>query len=243
MSSHPQRPLFTSPELGSIHAILIAHPSKRLYAHPLEWKEQLQYLSYQLHPTILSFNREIVEDEAISSLESDEIQDSFFVVQNRRYTKQRDEHMHNSVARLYKMATGSQPQRFGSIRTCYCYIANSRLQSLRLAFRYNGHKVAYIHLPLAFCNYQSIQNEAWAWAFIDSSSLWKQRIDFHSRRARSFSYAERAIEAIEDLPIDPLYIAILIALAQGSRAAGLPTASKRPQKVHGQYNIFVRLKY
>ncbi|TVY59376.1 hypothetical protein LSUE1_G010186, partial [Lachnellula suecica] len=57
------------------------------------------------------------------------------------------------------------------------------------------------------------------------------RTEFHCRRERSYSYATRAIEAIKDLPIDPLYVAILIALAQGSRTAGLPTASKRPQKI------------
>jgi hypothetical protein len=47
------------PEEGSIHAILVANPSKRLYAHLIEWTpEHLDLLSCELHPLMSWFGRE-----------------------------------------------------------------------------------------------------------------------------------------------------------------------------------------
>ncbi|KAH8586485.1 hypothetical protein B0O99DRAFT_602445 [Bisporella sp. PMI_857] len=219
MSSHPQSSLFTSPERGSIHAILVANPSRRLYTHPLEWKEQLEHLSCELHPPALSLDHEIVGDEAMQNVplthgsDWNDIRGAVIEVQDCRKRKSRDEQMRSLFAKLSAVATGSQ------------------LQSNNLAFQYDGRTVAEIRLPLVFCDQQPSQDPAWAWAYTDGTWSSEQRYNFHSRRKRSFSYATRAVQDIKDLPLDPLYVAILIALAQKSRGAKPPCAFKTPQKV------------
>jgi len=48
---------------------------------------------------------------------------------------------------------------------------------------------------------------------------------------KSPSYITQAIQAIRDLPLDPLYVSILVALAQRSRATASSHTPARPQKV------------
>ena len=120
MSTHPQSSLFTPPERGSIHAILVANPSRRLYTHPLEWKEQLEHLSCELHPHALSLDHEIVGDKAMQNVplthDSDwnDIRGAVIEVQHCRKRKSRDEQMRSLFAKLSAVATGSQLQRSAS---------------------------------------------------------------------------------------------------------------------------------
>ncbi|KAH6667393.1 hypothetical protein B0J14DRAFT_658843 [Halenospora varia] len=143
--------------------------------------------------------------------EWNDIRGAVLEVQDCRKRKSRDEQMRNLFAKLSAAATGSQ------------------LQSDYLAFQYDGRTVAEIRLPLVFCDQQSTQDPAWA--YLDGTWSSEQRYNFHSRRKRSFSYATRAVQDVKDLPLDPLYVAILIALAQKSRGARPPRASKTSQKV------------
>ncbi|KAF8855839.1 hypothetical protein BDZ45DRAFT_692215 [Acephala macrosclerotiorum] len=217
MPSHPQNSRFSPPKRGSIHAILVSNPSKRLYTNPLEWKEQLEHLSCELHPPALSLDHKIVGDEAMQNVflthgsEWNDIRGAVIEIQDCRKRKSRDEQMRNLFAKLSAAATGLQ------------------LQSDYVPFQYDGRTVAEIRLPLVFCDQQSTQDLAWA--YIDGTWSSEQRYNFHSRRKRSFSYATRAVHDVKDLPLDPLYVAILIALAQKSRGTRPPRASKTPEKV------------
>lgn len=120
MSSHPQSSLHPPPERGSIHAILVANPSRRLYTHPLEWKEQLEYLSYKLHPPSLSLDHKIVGDEAMQNVppphgsEWNDIRGAVIEIQDCRKRRSRDEQMRSLFAKLSAAATRSQLQRYAS---------------------------------------------------------------------------------------------------------------------------------
>jgi hypothetical protein len=106
-----------------------------------------------------------------------------------------------------------------------------------LPFRYNSRTVAEIHLPLVFSTQRA------AWAYVDGAWSWDKRYQFHRCRQRSYSYTTRAINAVENLPLDPLYVAILIALAQRAREVTLPSTlhahKVSTEVIHGLLSLLI----
>lgn len=106
-----------------------------------------------------------------------------------------------------------------------------------MELQYDGRTVAHISIPLVFFDHKSQENVAWA--YVDETMLEEVRHDFLNRYKRTSiherilvtSFAKKAIKRIEALPIDPLYIAIMISLAQKIKRAHVTRPSDGPQKV------------
>jgi len=118
MSSNTHSSPYPLPEKGSIRATLLANSTKRLYTHPLEWKaEQLEHLSFELHPLTLSLDHKI-RDESVPvsplprGLKWNDVRGAVADIQDYRKKGERDKQMRRLVAKLYTATTGSQLQRW-----------------------------------------------------------------------------------------------------------------------------------
>lgn len=107
-------------------------------------------------------------------------------------------------------------------------IANTLVYSGVLSLHVNFHVAAKVYMPLMFCNEQADQR--YVWAYIDGGSCKRQRYNYY-RRKREYEQVMERMRDVKGLPLDPLYAAIIIALAQKARGRGGTSNSNGPLKV------------
>ncbi|KAL5331121.1 hypothetical protein ACEPPN_000650 [Leptodophora sp. 'Broadleaf-Isolate-01'] len=151
---------------------------------------------------------------------SDDARGVAMLVQSCRTKKARDEHMRTLFASLAFAATPTP----------------SKPRSYPLTFFYNRRPVVRLGSPLLlFCDEQLLRNPAWA--YVDETWSSERRFSFYEkqRRNRSFARAARATLEARDSLLDPLYVAIFIALAQRLRETRQPSEPGMSQTI----SIFV----
>ncbi|KFY86667.1 hypothetical protein V500_07481 [Pseudogymnoascus sp. VKM F-4518 (FW-2643)] len=219
MNSYSKCSCYPHPENGSIRAILVANSTTRLYTHPLEWKaSHLENLSFRLHHLPRHLEPRNVAEPIPTfpfrpELQWKDVCGAVADIQTCRRRPERDDQMRNLVAELATAMTGT------------------RIQNGHLAFEYARRPEAEISLPLIFSNQQQPTSSP-VWAYIDETDSFRQRRDFHRKRKRPFRHITRALQEPRTLSIDPLYVAILIALGQKARGARESGVSKIPQEVY-----------
>lgn len=118
------------------------------------------------------------------------------------------------------------------IRSTLLNDADGFLWSYPLTFFYNRRPVVRLGSPLLlFCDEQLLRNPAWA--YVDETWSSERRFSFYEkqRRNRSFARAARATLEARDSLLDPLYVAIFIALAQRLRETRQPSEPGMSQTV------------
>jgi hypothetical protein len=141
--------------------------------------------------------------------------------------------MRQLVARLCKATTGLLMQMCVPSTFLYSFPGVHKIKTSAncccsgpVPFRYISQTVANLYTPFHFNNKQAGQR--CIWAYIDRDWCAEERRGFHSRRKRPVSRGWRAVQNANSLCLDPLYIAILIALAQKPTGA---TRDKEPLRV------------
>ncbi|KFY87708.1 hypothetical protein V500_06808 [Pseudogymnoascus sp. VKM F-4518 (FW-2643)] len=217
MNSNSKRPRYPHPENGSIRAILLENPSTRLYIHPLAWNaSHLENLSLVLHHLPPHLEPKNVDEPVPDIL-------SRSIYKWTGFCKE--------IAGI--QACESRSERDQLMGYLVRDLALTVVLRGYLAFQYARVSVAKISLPLIFENRQQPTSSP-VWAYIDQATYSSQRRGFHRRRKRPYNYVTRLIQEAKALPIDPLYVAILIALGQEAREARGTRESgilKIPQKV------------
>lgn len=187
-----------SPAPGSLRAIIVKNNQTRLYTHPLLWnKVHLEYLNYKLSEPNVKINNandaEIQDEESTDSL--------WFSTLNlhRSIIDKRDKETGRLV---YKAAEATQ--------------LDHSLRSSSLPFQFNQFIVAQIRPPLiAWINTaQEKESRIPIWAYIDGTWSSGARRERFSRYSRTSLRAQKIINGITTLDLDPLYISVLIAMAQ-----------------------------
>ncbi|KAF4629210.1 hypothetical protein G7Y89_g8944 [Cudoniella acicularis] len=177
------------PEPGSLRSIIVQNPRLRLYTNPLEWTtDHLERLSYQLH--VLTPDNE--DSEEVPQPYTHHWAEALAAANSTRRCRKkhnRDEDMRLVVQRL-SLEAG--------------------LKSTTISIRYNKHSVASILLPFLFHKVPGSPS----WAYLDEDWTADRRHERNDIHKRPFRCGARFIEQIRGCPIDPLYIAVLIALAQ-----------------------------
>lgn len=148
--------------------------------------------------------------------------------------------------RKYRPLQDETQSRYEYARSCWAVVVRGRVEIKAVRFplcwaypvgwqdsgsvsiQYNNRAVAKIPLP-AFYHDRAAGHPVWA--YLDDTWTSCHRHYFHEDRKRPDWYATAAIKNIRNSPIDPLHIAVLIALAQRSRKHG----TDLPQRVCGWY--------
>jgi hypothetical protein len=219
------------PEEGSIHAIIAANGSTRLYVHPLQWTGQhLELLSSILHPPPSSPGCE--SGNTAVHMQGDLVLDRLvrrrllYAAANINDTQGegvREAKLHIYITYLCKAATGLDLQRsiaYAPSLALWNRAVTNDFYSDFLPFQYASRTVARLNVPFQFCLDNQQRDKRCAWAYLERSSCWDQRYYFHShRKKKPHRYAMRACIDAARCPFDPFCLAVLISLAQTARRA------------------------
>jgi hypothetical protein len=223
------RPKVT-PEEGSMHAILIANSSQRLYIHPLEWTAtHLEHLKCELRPMPLRPSHGTISKTApiengvlLGGIKWAYIERTIWDIKRHGDMKQKDEEVASLITLLYRAATGLRVQRFVIFfarTTPHRTITDMYLCSGLLSFKYLLCRVVTVRVPFTCHAQQAVRGLAWA--YIDETWCAEERCNFHHQwRKCSDSHALCASKVANALPLDPFYAAVLIALGQKARKRG-----------------------
>ncbi|KAF7853073.1 hypothetical protein EAF04_010812 [Stromatinia cepivora] len=202
-SSHSQcpPPARPPPAPGSLRAILIKNCTTRLFIHPFEWTvDHFHALDVELIPSSASLGEPVAED--IKSQ-----------VDGSRKVRQE-----------LKDLNGCHMVRRDHATRCLV-IAMGGVQGLgmewkRLDFMYENQAIAKLHHVLIARHHRStpeVDSRLPIWAYTDQDCTHTLRRKWYDSKKKSLSFASREIRRKAELPIDPVYVAILIALAQRRR--------------------------
>ncbi|KAI9728855.1 MAG: hypothetical protein M1834_007112, partial [Cirrosporium novae-zelandiae] len=198
------------PAPGSLRGILLKNCRTRLYIHPLEWTaDHLKALNIDLAPST-NVEECIVDDVVSQDEEWTQLLGAVWELEHARAIS-KDQQTRQLVKSTANAMRLHQQAVFEST----------------LALEYNHHSVARLPLPLVAWHRTS-DKEKWMtpiWAYVDHKWTSTARREQYNAGKKSWSFATKAIRSKQELVIDPLYIAILIALGQARRRDG-PQGSK-----------------
>ncbi|KAJ8065841.1 hypothetical protein OCU04_004945 [Sclerotinia nivalis] len=195
-SSHNQRP---PPAPGSLRAILIKNCTTRLFIHPFEWTvDHLHALDVELVPSAL-LGEPVAEDIQSQVDESRRIRGDLRDLKGCHIVR-RDpaiRHLVISMGRVQEL----------------------QLEWKRLHFMYENQAIAKLHYVLIARHRSTSEFDSRLpiWAYTDQDCTHTIRQKWYDSKKKSLSFASREIRRKAELPIDPVYVAILIALAQQRR--------------------------
>lgn len=96
-----------------------------------------------------------------------------------------------------------------------------------LALQFSNRPVALIPVPLIAWHAVPRKPATLMWAYIDEAWSSRLRHKYYEKRKKGYSFATDAIKKIRGMVIDPLYLAVIISLAQKQAQEG----SKEDQKI------------
>ena len=199
-SNHGRHP---PPAPGSIRAILLKSCATRLFVHPLEWTaDHLHALGVDLFISA-SLGEPVVEDVKCQVDESTQVLGAVWNLEHARAIS-RDEQTRQLVKRTAEL------QKLDIVEST-------------LFFEYDNHHIAPLP-PLILAWHQSTSVEysrTPIWAYTDHMWTSAARRERYTSGKKSWAFATKEIKSKQGLAIDPIYIAILITLAQLRRRRGL----------------------
>lgn len=199
-SNHGRHP---PPAPGSIRAILLKSCATRLFVHPLEWTaDHLHALGVDLVISA-SLGEPVVEDVKCQVDESTQVLGAVWNLEHARAIS-RDEQTRQLVKRTAEL------QKLDIVEST-------------LFFEYDNHHIAQLP-PLILAWHQSTSVEysrTPIWAYTDHMWTSAARRERYTSGKKSWAFATKEIKSKQGLAIDPIYIAILITLAQLRRRRGL----------------------
>lgn len=185
----PHRPLQQQPAAqGSLRSLLLQHSSKRLYVHPLEWTT--------LHLSLLC-----------CIVINDQLNAHHCCVSQGPWQKDALE-LWKELRRLKSIGRRNDHSR----QLIQCLGLNAQLDcQIRpgtLALRYNQKPVCHLQLPL-----MAWYNKTLLWAYIDSGWIDELHRKYKPRENIFLARAKRTVDE-KDLPISPVCVAVILAMAQ-----------------------------
>ncbi|CAD6442359.1 bac21deb-73f2-4658-9c8d-4b5b0e101ead [Sclerotinia trifoliorum] len=194
--SHRPRP---PPAPGSLRAILLKNCTTRLFIHPFEWTAD----------HLRAFGVELVTSASLWEPVAEDIESQ---VVGSKTIKKAIKDINSSKLLWRDKATRKLVIDIAEVQ-------NLQLGWERLHFMYENQDIVKLH-DVLIARAQStseIDSRLPIWAYTDHKSTSATRRKWYDSRKKPWSFVLKEIKRKAELPIDPVYIAILIALAQQRR--------------------------
>ncbi|APA09269.1 predicted protein [Sclerotinia sclerotiorum 1980 UF-70] len=200
-SSHSQRPppVRPSPAPGSIRAVLLENCTTRLFVHPFDWTTD-HYRALHVELVISASVEEPVAEDIKSQVAESRIISGALWNVNGCHLVRRDKATRSLVIGMAR-------------------VQNLHLEWKRLHFMYENQAIAKLHdVLVAWPRPTSeLDSRLPIWAYTDQKCTCDARRSWYKSKKKPWSFIWAEPIRKQKLPVDPIYIAILIALAQRRR--------------------------